>query len=196
MIHPATPAERFAGIIDTLCQAVARRGGGRDRLAGTLVILIWRHLRQLAARIVALAARIEAGRHRRYPSRRPPRRPAPPRRRAPPVLPHGPAWLVRLVPEAAASGSQLSYLLAEPEMAALLDAAPQMRRLLRPLGRMLGVRLPPPARPAEPAPPAATERATPPDTPDPPPPPAPRLPPPPPRPPPAGPPARAAPDAA
>ncbi|MDA8250055.1 MAG: hypothetical protein M0Z28_12880, partial [Rhodospirillales bacterium] len=41
----------------------------------------------------------------------------------------------------------LRYLLAEPEMAALVAAAPQMRRLLRPLCRMLGVRLPPPPVP-------------------------------------------------
>ena len=64
---PTVPAARLAGIIDALCQAVARRGGGRDRLAGKLVILIWSRLRGIAAQIVALAARIEAGRHRRYP---------------------------------------------------------------------------------------------------------------------------------
>ena len=178
MTHPPPPtaADRFARIIDTLCQAVARRGGGRDRLAGPLVILIWRHLRRLAAQVVALAARIEAGRHRRYPARRPPR--AAPRRHTPPSLPHAPAWLLPLVPEAAASGSQLQYLLAEPEMAALLDAAPQMRRLLRPLCRMLGVRLPPSSRPAEPARPEGTDRRTQPDTPPPPPRPAPLRPPP------------------
>jgi hypothetical protein len=47
------------------------------------------------------------------------------------------------VPEAAAAGSQLRHLLADPEMAALIEAAPQMGRLLRPLCRSLGVRLPP-----------------------------------------------------
>jgi hypothetical protein len=35
---PATPTDRFAGIIDGLCRAVAARGGGRDRLDGPLVI--------------------------------------------------------------------------------------------------------------------------------------------------------------
>ena len=155
---PRTQAERFAGIIEGLCRAVAARGGGRDRLAGPLVVLIWTRLRRIAAQVVALAARVEAGRHRRYPSRRPPLRtagrPAVPRRHAPPVLPHGFAWLLPLVPcEAAGYASQLRYLLAEPEVAALVDAAPQMRRLLRPLCRMLGVSLPPPPRPpAEPAP--------------------------------------------
>ena len=70
---PLGPADRFARILDGLCAAVAARGGGRDRLAGPLVILIWSRLRRLAAQIIALAARIEAGRHRRYPARRPPR---------------------------------------------------------------------------------------------------------------------------
>ena len=150
---PATPTERFAGIIDGLCRAVAARGGGRDRLAGPLVILIWSRLRRIAAQIIALAARIEAGRHRCYPARRPPRRPAAPRRHVRPALPHGFAWLLPLVPWAAAGyGSQLRHLLAEPEFAALVDAAPQMRRLLRPLCRMLAVPLPRP-RAAEPAPP-------------------------------------------
>ncbi len=99
---PATPTDRFGGIIDGLCRAVAARGGGRDRLAGPLVILIWRHVRRLAAQIIALAARIAAGQHRRYPARRPPRRPAAPRRRTPPALPLGFAWLLALVPYEAA----------------------------------------------------------------------------------------------
>ena len=154
MAPPATPspAERFALILDGLCSAVAARGGGRDRLAGPLVILIWSRLRRIAAQVAALAARIAAGRQRRYPARRPPR--ATPRRAPHRTLPHGPAWLLALVPQASGYGSQLQHLLAEPEFAALVDAAPQMRRLLRPLCRMLAVRPPAvlalPPRPAQP----------------------------------------------
>ena len=155
---PTTPAERFACIIDGLCRAVAARGGGRDRLAGPLVILIWSRLRGLADRVTALAARIAVGRHRRVLSRRSPR-PAP-RRPAQRRLPHGHAWLIPLVPQASAYGSQVQHLLTDPEFAALVDAAPQMRRLLRPLCRMLGVRLPPPPPPI-PTPPAAIDGATP-----------------------------------
>jgi hypothetical protein len=59
------------------------------------------------------------------------------------LLPRKAGWLIPLVPEAAAAGSQLRHLLADPEMAALVEAAPQMGRLLRPLCRSLGVRLPP-----------------------------------------------------
>jgi hypothetical protein len=63
------------------------------------------------------------------------------------------------VPEAAAFGAQLQHLLADPEMAALVAAAPQAGRVLRPLCRMLGVRPPPgplapPSRPRAPAPPS------------------------------------------
>ena len=158
---PAAPAERFVRVIDGLCRAVAARGGGRDRLAGPLVILIWSRLRGLAARFAALAGRIAARRQRRILSRRPPR-PAP-RRPSPRLLPHGHAWLLQLVPQASAFGSQLQHLLTDPEFAALVDAAPQMRRLLRPLCRMLGV-APPAPRPADPAPPAAIAGATPPPT--------------------------------
>ena len=55
-------------------------------------------------------------------------------------LPTGRGWLVQALGwEAAGYGSQLAALLAEPEMVALLDAVPAVGRVLRPLGRMLGV---------------------------------------------------------
>jgi hypothetical protein len=55
--------------------------------------------------------------------------------------------MLRLVPEAAAYGSQLQFLLHDPDMAALIEAAPQMKRLLFPLCRSLGVEMPPGLRP-------------------------------------------------
>ena len=59
-------------------------------------------------------------------------------------LPGRKAWLVRALGwEAAGYGSQLAALLAEPEMVALLDAVPAVGRVLRPLGRMLGVQVGP-----------------------------------------------------
>jgi hypothetical protein len=157
---PPAPADRFARLIEGLCRAVAARGG-RGGLAGPLVILIWTRLRGILARISALAERIATGRYRqRHALRRP--RPGP---RRPPLrrpLPQSMAWLIRLVPEAAAGASQLRHLLADPDMAALLAAAPQMRRLLRPLCRMLGVRPPPglltPPPAAPPAAPPAPRR--------------------------------------
>ncbi len=156
---PTTPTDRFAGILDGLCRAVAARGGGPDRLAGPLVILIWTRLRRLAVRFAALAARIAAGRQRRILSRRPPR----PAQRRPSQrrLPYGPGWLLHVVPQARAYGSQLQHLMADPEFAALVDAAPQMRRLLRPLCRMLGVAPPPPRRAADAPPPTPVTGAMP-----------------------------------
>jgi hypothetical protein len=64
---------------------------------------------------------------------------------------------MRLVPEAACFGGQLRHLLSDPEMAALLRAAPQAGRLLRPLCRILAVPpdpklLPPPPKRVAPTP--------------------------------------------
>ena len=133
------PAERFAGLIDLLCRAVAARSAG-GLLAGPLIILIWSQLRRRGARILRLIARLAAGTPPAPPRVQAarPKRPHPPHR-----LPRGFAWLVRLVPEAASGAAQLRHLLAEPEMADLI-ADPRMGRLLRPLCRMLGV-APPPA---------------------------------------------------
>ncbi|MFP5248425.1 MAG: hypothetical protein ACLGP3_01200 [Acidobacteriota bacterium] len=153
---PPAPADRLARLIEGLCGSVAARSAGGS-LAGPLICLIWSRLRGLAGQFAGLAARFASGRLRRYPSRRPPRPGA--RRPARRPLPCSHAWLVRLVPQAAAAASQLSHLLAEPEMAALVTAAPQARRLLRPLCRMLGVRMPPGPKPAHSAAPTAPEPA-------------------------------------
>ena len=52
----------------------------------------------------------------------------------------------------AAAGSQLAYLLTDPEMLAILRASPLLVRMLRPLCRMLGVVLPAEFRPPPPPP--------------------------------------------
>ena len=71
-----------------------------------------------------------------------------------PALPRRFGWLVIAGKhQAAGYASQLQHLLAEPEMAALLDAAPQARRVLRPLCRALAIDLPwtvTPPRPPKP----------------------------------------------
>jgi hypothetical protein len=131
-----------------------------------LALLILNRIRTINQAFARIAERIRAGtyipRHpadtpRRHENRRP---------RGPSKLPQGFAWLVRLLPETAVYGSQLQFLFAEPEMAALIAAAPAaMRRPLRSLCRMLGVT--PPnilARPAatrpEPQAPPAPARQT------------------------------------
>jgi hypothetical protein len=164
---PLTLAENFATIIRWLSLAVDGHSTW-GRLPRPLGLLILDRIRDINQRFARLAARIAA---RKYRPRRPPetpRRREPRKPRGPNRLPQTFAWLVKLVPEAASYGSQLQFLLAEPEMAALLAAAPTaMRRPLRSLCRMLGVQPPPilapppaarPERPPKPERPPAQER--------------------------------------
>ena len=57
---PPSATDRFALVIEGLCQAVAARSAG-GRMAGPVIILIWTRLRRAAARFAALAARVRAG---------------------------------------------------------------------------------------------------------------------------------------
>jgi len=169
MPHPyCAPAERLAALLLSLVRAVdSRRLTGR--LATPLFILIFNRIRGIKQIFGRLAARIAAGRFSaRCASKRPlaeqPHAKPPSRAKNP--LPRGVAWLIKLVPEAAAHASRLRSLLADPEMLALLAAAPApMRRPLRSLCHMLGVEPPPMlapparARPKTPAPEIARPRA-------------------------------------
>jgi hypothetical protein len=134
------PAERLAQIIDGLCVAIAARGVG-GLLTAALIFLLWGRLKRAALRVRRLAVRVATGQPLATPRRRNPEPPRP-GRAPPPRLPRGYAWVIRLVPAAAPSASQLRALLTDPEMAALAQAPP-MRRLLRPLCQMLGVEPPP-----------------------------------------------------
>ena len=147
MTIPSTPTERFSSLVLGLIHILDRhcRNGA---LAAPRFVLIF----------ARLAARIQAG--RAFPRRsEAPRKPAEkkaPRTKNP--LPQGVAWLIKLIPETAVSASQLRFLLAEPEMVALLATAPaQLRKPIRSLCRMLGLdppkilALPPDTRPKRPA---------------------------------------------
>ncbi len=153
-------SDRFAAILEGLYQATARTV--RDPVSGLLILLICGRLRRITARFAALAARYAAGTLRPLRTPTEPRtEPGTPGPHPPPPkdpLPRGYAWLIRLVPGAANFGTQLQYLLSQPEMAAMIAAVPQMSRLLRPLCRALAAHptppLPPdPERPARPRPP-------------------------------------------
>ncbi len=128
-------------------------GAARDRALAALVLLLWNRFSRTAARFAAIAARYRAGTLRPPPTRRRRMNAAPPPRDP---LPRQSGWLVRRLPECAAHGEYLRLLLAEPEMLEMIEAAPQLRRLLRPLWRMLRadpvpqVLRPPPAAPAQP----------------------------------------------
>jgi hypothetical protein len=146
-VNPLT-LTNLPSIVEVLLALIAKHGHMR-RLPGPIVVMVWQRVRSIATQVAALLARMQAGTLRRHPHRRPPSTPTTPRRPATPSpLPQGHAWLIALIQETAVSGSHLQQLLAHPDLPAQLQAAPQLRRALRPLCRMLGVRLPsPPAAP-------------------------------------------------
>ena len=158
---PRTPAAYLAGTLAEMRAAVAARTvrPGHPGLPGWLILLIWTRLGRIAQRLARIFAQLEAG-TLKPPRKRPatPRKPVarPPQPAADRKLPRGVAWLVPLVPGISFGRERLEALFAEPEMQAMLAAAPQLGRSLRPLCHMLGLRpLPPllrlPAKP-EPAP--------------------------------------------
>ena len=149
--------EHFASLIEALYRAAAARAGRKHALA-PLVLLICPYLRRLARRFETIVARVRSG------APAPLTRPRTAPRRAGvrgPRLPGRYAWLVKLSPECAALGGQLRHLLAQPEMAALLEAAPGAGRILRPLCLAMGIKpgqdvpaalFPPPVARPKPAP--------------------------------------------
>ena len=149
--------------------------GGGNRLTYLVIGLIVDRIRVINQGFRRLADRIAAGTYR--PRRSSPRRTATgrkPRRQSP--LPRHFGWLQPLVPEAVQFRAQLEHLLRDPEMAALLAAAPaSLARPLRSLCRMLRVdppailapilAPPPAAEKSRPAPPPAAENTRPPPAP-------------------------------
>ena len=152
-------ARRVSLIVAGLAALVAHQFLRDPRLA-LLIVPLWTRLNRTARRFGRLMARLAAN---RLPKPRPPRQ----RRRKPDTtraapLPTGHAWLIRALPnEAAAYASQLDALLAEPGVADLFAANPAAARILRPLGRMLGLRALAPKR-TRPKRPAAPRREAPP----------------------------------
>jgi hypothetical protein len=170
---PLSAPARFAQIMAGLMQAVAEKIADYPWTA-PMVMYVWRRLHRINAIFQAVAAQIAAG-------KLPPERVCWPRaagiRSAVPALPDPAApipvwklfpyrfaWLCGAVPSlarrfgAAQFGSQLQYLLADPEMMALIAASPRMRRTLRPLLWMLGIEASL-LRPPPPLPPPVVETA-------------------------------------
>ena len=156
---PTDPVERFALIIRGMLRMMEMQSVG-NRVAGRLISLVWLRVRRIGAEFERLVARLRAGTL------------PPPRVRRPAawsrpggVAASAPASAERLRLAGAAGAEPrddlrqlLQHLLSDPDMAALVAAAPrQMGRLLRPLCWMLRVdakgllppRPRPPARPAD-----------------------------------------------
>ena len=136
--QPPAP-ERFATLLLWLGKAVDTLYHA-GIIAAPLFILLQHRISGIKRRFARLVARLASGKFSPRKSSGP--RPGRPTGRKN-VLPSGPCWLIKLVPAAAASASQLRFLLADPEMAALLAAAPaSASRPIRSLCRALGVEVP------------------------------------------------------
>ena len=167
--------ERFGGFIARLKQAVADGSGRNKALMGPITIVLWNYLSRVLRRLTAIHAQVAAG---TLPAPRPRaarrERQAPEARPAKPRIPGGHVFIPYFV---AHLHHAMRELMADPEMLALLAAAPQAGRILRPLWRRMTadplpeiLRLPKrprrsrrPSEPAEPAP--AAPRKPPPDRP-------------------------------
>jgi hypothetical protein len=129
-------------VIQRLCDAVAMQSAKWAYIT-PLMVLVWGRLRRMSRRFASLVARMEAGRLKppRASVQNPdPGRPRPPRPPPPwPPFPSSPGWLLHYVQlEAAATANLIRHMLEhDPEMRALLEAAPQLGRILRPLLRMV-----------------------------------------------------------
>ena len=127
----------------TALQAAIAVVAARERTLTVLLVAVWGRIGRIGTRLERLIALWRAG-----------MLPAPrvfrgrvagaAVTRPEAALPATPAWLLVAVREAAPFGARLEELLSEAECAAFLAAAPQARRLLKPLCRMLGIGVPPP----------------------------------------------------
>ena len=144
---PVPPSVQLSAVI----RAVQGLVGGwhlRGLLSQALMVLLHRRLSEICAKMERTAARFAAGRlWRRGPrlaagddaAGRPIQTLAS-RAGAALIWPRRFGWLVRLGSwQAAGYGSQLRFVLEQPEMVALLAASPQAQRTLLPLCRMLAI---------------------------------------------------------
>jgi len=152
-----TLAGHLTCLIQALC-AIVLRDGRRPHVPRPLIVLANNRVARLANRFIGLVDRFCAG------TLSPPgaarRRPASLQPAAGPSWrTRHVAWLLRMMkPEVANCALALQHFLSLPEMGELVGAAPQAGHILRPLCRILGVKIPPELRLprcAAPAPPSA-----------------------------------------
>ncbi len=134
-----SPVLSLSAVICGLRGAVAA-WGGMGWLGVALVLLVHRRLGEILVRMERMAARFQAGTLRTGGSRPAAGAGVVSRQAGEWVWPRSFGWLVKAASwQAAGFGSQLRAVLETPEMVALLVAAPQAVRVLRPLCRMLAI---------------------------------------------------------
>jgi hypothetical protein len=160
-----TLAGRFAWFFQGLCRVIgvdAQRRGMEAALAWA----VWHRVRVLGERFNMLIVRARAGRlrARRKAAAHPdaadqvdgqacPQGESTPhptplpqgereKKAAGPLLPREFGWVRRALPETGQFAGVLTYLLRDPETAALVEKAPEAGRILRPLCRLLGIEAP------------------------------------------------------
>ena len=166
LVHPAPPTAellaaipgltaRLALILGSLAALVAR-AFLRHPVHAVHIVPLWTYITRTARRFTRTLDRLAAGTLRPR-TARPNRKRAAAAPRKPRGYPTTRAWLrATLAHEANGYGSQLTHLLDQPETKALLQAAPQAARLLRPICHFLGIQpdaIRPLPRPPAPMPP-------------------------------------------
>jgi hypothetical protein len=137
---PPDLSQRLASIIKLLRCAIETHGL-RNPASLPLILLVSVQLARAVNRFAALARRVRAG-TAAIRGRPPAATPRPTAARPPkPTFPRRFFWLVNIAPghQMAAGRGYFRNLLAEPDMAAFLQAAPQAARIFRPLCRILGI---------------------------------------------------------
>jgi hypothetical protein len=148
MASPLHPAESFAVFMATLIKAVCNTIP--ESLTGPVKGRLWSRLMRLRNRFADILRKAREGHYENLKPRAPRTRPAkPPEPKPPPLYPHleppplppgGYPALLRLLPEFYAYRGQFEHTLARPDMQALLQATPQLRRAINPLCRMLRIK--------------------------------------------------------
>ncbi len=148
-----SPFDRFSLTTAALCRAVAACLG-RGLMTAPMIVLVWTRVRGAEWRFLALVERVRSGRYRAGSARAGKGEGADLGEAPGRVLRAGDAaararlplrfgWLMGVMPyEAACFAGQLRTVLDEPEMAGLVAGTAQARRILGPVCRMLGVRMP------------------------------------------------------
>jgi hypothetical protein len=144
-------ADLFVDIVEGIRAALGKNSGIKPRVTfavGRVLFVVWIRLSKTHNRFTALYRKFRAGTlpKPRLRPRKPSARPRPaPLPDAPKLPPRSRGWLIKLLTEpwhVAAWRASLQTWLTDPELPALVLAAPQAGRILRPLLHMLAIDIP------------------------------------------------------